>query len=202
MSNIPLPIPPRLQQQLEFIVEIDRLKTIVRQTLLIDRSRKENDAEHSWHLAMLALVLGEYAPPQTDLLRVVKMLLVHDLVEIDAGDTFLYDEAGNASKAEREQKAAERIFHLLPADQASELKDLWQEFEARQTPSALFASALDRLQPLLHNYYTQGGTWQSHNIHRDQVLARKQLIAAGSPVLWDLAQTLIDESVRLGYLPV
>jgi putative hydrolase of HD superfamily len=191
----------RLRKQIQFILEIDKLKKIVRQTLLTDQSRKENDAEHSWHIALMAVLLLEYAEEKRiDVSRVVTMLLVHDLVEIDAGDTFCYDEAGNEDKLEREIKAADRIFNLLPHDQAVFFRELWDEFEARQTAESRFAAALDRLQPLLHNYHTQGGTWKEHNVRKDQVIRRNHPIANGSETLWDFAAGLIDDAVEKGYL--
>lgn len=192
----------RLTQQIQFILEIDRLKQILRQTLLTDGSRRENSAEHSWHLAMMAMLLAEYAPQPIDLLRVIKMLLIHDLVEIDAGDTFCYDLQGNQTKADRELQAADRIFGLLPSDQNSELRILWSEFETQQTPEAQFAAALDRLQPMLHNQQTQGGTWRLHGITRAQVLARMQPVKAGTPQLWSLVEEAIDACVNAGYLSV
>ena len=191
----------RLEKQIQFILEIDKLKKIVRQTLLTDRSRKENDAEHSWHIALMAVLLSEYAEKKTiDILHVVTMLLVHDLVEIDAGDTFCYDKAGNMDKLERETKAADRIFNLLPEDQAAYLRELWDEFEARQTAESRFAAAMDRLQPLLHNYNTEGGTWKEHRIHKEQVVERNHPIAFGSATLWDFAADMIDDAVVKGYL--
>src|SRR5204863_6389117 len=150
----------RLTQQIAFVMEIDKLKTILRQTSLMDNSRRENSAEHSWHLAVMALTLGDYAEPGTDLTHVVKMVLVHDIVEIDAGDTFAYDAQGYTDKNEREERAAARIFGLLPKDQCDELLALWHEFEAIDTPEARFANALDRLEPLLGNYATGGGSWK------------------------------------------
>jgi putative hydrolase of HD superfamily len=194
------PAPERLGRQIAFIVEIDKLKHILRQTMLIDGSRQENDAEHSWHLSIMAMVLSEYAAQPVDILKVIKMVLVHDLVEIDAGDTYIYDEKGNADKAEREQKAADRIFTLLPPPGASELRACWEEFEARQTPEALFAAALDRLQPLLHNFHSEGRMWRQHGITSDRVLKRNQPFFAGAPGLWLYARELIEESVRRGYL--
>lgn len=191
---------PRLTQQIQFILEIDRLKHILRQTLLIDASRQENSAEHSWHLAVMAIVLAEYAPEGVDLCRAIKMLLLHDLVEIDAGDTFCYDVQGNQQKAAREQLAADRIFGLLPADLSQELRDLWEEFESGETVSAQFAIALDRIQPLLHNWQTQGGTWKKHNIAVNQVYQRMQPVEIGAPELWASVQQIIDESVIAGYL--
>ncbi|PSN20612.1 phosphohydrolase [filamentous cyanobacterium CCP5] len=191
---------PRLQQQLTFVLEIDRLKTVLRQTLLTDGSRRENSAEHSWHLAMMAIALAEYAPPGTDLVRAIKQLLIHDLVEIDAGDTFCYDAAGNTDKAAREMQAADRLFGLLPPEQGQELRSLWDEFEARRTPTAQFAAALDRIQPLLHNQQTAGGTWKQHGITRAQVLQRMQPVATGAPQLWPMVLRVIEESVKAGYL--
>jgi putative hydrolases of HD superfamily len=190
----------RLAQQIEFILEIDRLKQILRQTLLTDGSRRENSAEHSWHIALMAIVLSEYAPAGTDLFRAVKMLLIHDLVEIDAGDTFCFDVQGNQSKAEREQQAADRLFGLLPAEQGQELRQLWDEFEAQATVTAQFAAALDRIQPLLHNCQTQGGTWRIHRITRDRVMTRIQPIAIGAPDLWEFVQQTIETCVTKGYL--
>ena len=190
----------RLDAQIRFVIEIDKVKHVLRQTDLMDGSRRENDAEHSWHLAVMALLLAEYAAGDIDLSRVVRMVLIHDLVEIDAGDTFCYDEEGAKDKAEREQAAADRIFAVLPDDQAVELRALWDEFEARETADAKFAASLDRLQPLLHNYHTQGAAWRRHGIVRSQVVARNQHIAEGAPALWDYARLLIDDAVARGYL--
>jgi putative hydrolase of HD superfamily len=190
----------RLGQQIQFVLEIDKLKGVLRQTLLTDGSRQENSAEHSWHIALMAVLLAEYAPVPVDVLRVVKMLLVHDLVEIDAGDTFCYDVQGNQSKAERELQAADRLFGLLPPDQATELRALWDEFEAQQTSDAQFAAALDRLQPLLNNWRTEGHTWQKHNVTRDRVLHRMAPIETAAPELWQLVQQILDECVGAGYL--
>ena len=191
----------RLQRQIQFILEIDKLKSVLRQTWLIDQSRRENDAEHSWHLAVMAVVLAEHARGEgLDLSRVIEMLLVHDLVEIDAGDTFAYDREGNLDKEDRETKAADRIFAILPADQAARLRALWEEFETRRTPEARYAAALDRLQPLMHNYYTEGRAWREHGVTREQVIARNRHIAEGASALWEFAEGLIDDAVRKGYL--
>lgn len=190
----------RLHQQIQFILEIDRLKQILRQTLLTDSSRRENSAEHSWHLAMMAFLLVEYAPAGTDLLKAIKMLLIHDIVEIDAGDVSCYDVRGNSDKAEREQQAANRIFGLLPSDQALELRALWDEFETCSTPTAQFATALDRLQPILHNRQTQGHSWQIHNVKQAQVMKRIAPIEVGAPELWAYVQQVIDECIEAGYL--
>jgi len=192
--------PNRLNQQIQFILEIDRLKQILRQTLLIDGSRRENSAEHSWHLAIMAMVLAEHAPVGTDLPQALKMLLIHDLVEIDAGDTFCYDAAAHLDKTEREQQAADRIFGLLPADQALELRHLWEEFEAQATVTAKFAAALDRLQPILHNQQTEGGTWKQHSISQAQVMRRVAPIETGAPELWPLVQQIVADCIAAGYL--
>lgn len=190
----------RLARQLAFSLELDKLKTILRQTLLTDSSRLENDAEHSWHVAMLAILLAEHAPPGADPVRASRMLLFHDVVEIDAGDTFIHDDKGNEDKAERETRAAERIYGLLPADQAEEFKALWREYEDRATPTAKFADALDRLQPIMNNFATQGGTWKPHNVTADRVLKLVRRIHEGAPALGDYADNLVQEAVRRGYL--
>lgn len=193
---------PRLLRQLGFIAELDRLKLILRQTSVMDASRRENSAEHSWHLALMAVVLADYAPPGTDVVRTLKMLLVHDVVEIDAGDAFCYDATANVGKEERERLAAERIFGLLPDDQAGELRTLWDDFEARESPDARFAVALDRLQPLLQNYHTEGGTWRMHGITREQVLRRMAPIREGAPEVWPFVLAVLDEVCDAGYVRV
>lgn len=190
----------RLSAQLAFIREIDRVKSIYRQTVLMDGSRRENDAEHSWHIAIMAVILSEHAPPELDVLRTVTMLLVHDLVEIDCGDTFCYDTEGMVGKHERESVAADRIFGILPHDQAAYLRDLWDEFEARETPEARYANALDRLQPMLHNYATSGGAWREHGVTADRVLRRNRIIADGAPELWSYARAMIADAVSRGFL--
>jgi putative hydrolase of HD superfamily len=191
---------PRLSQQLEFILEIDKLKTILRQTLLTDSSRRENSAEHSWHLAIMAWLLTEYATAPIDVCRVMKMLLVHDLVEIDAGDTFAYDVAGNASRAARELKCAERIFGLLPAEQGRDLRSLWEEFEAAASPESKYANALDRLQPLLHNSRTQGGTWRIHSVRRDQVYRRMDPVRTALPEIWPVVTRIVEDACQRGWI--
>jgi len=190
----------RLRRQLAFIVEIDKAKSILRNSLVIEEGRRENDAEHAWHVAVMARMLAEYAREEIDVDRVIEMLLIHDLVEIDAGDTFVYDTAARELKAEKERAAADRIFGLLPADQAAALRARWDEFEARQTPEAKFAFALDRLQPLLLNFHTQGHAWRKHGVRRSQVMAVNASIADGAPELWEYARSLIEEAVRRGYL--
>lgn len=191
----------RLKKQIEFIIEVDKLKQIYRQTLLMDGSRNENDAEHSWHLALMAMVLHEYSPKKDlDITRVLKMLLIHDLVEIYAGDTFCYDEEANLDKAERELKAAQRLFNILPPDQGQEFRALWDEFEERKTPEALFAASLDRIQPLLCNYRTGGHTWVKYGIKSDKVLERNLLVKEGAPELWKLVEEIVEDSIKMGIL--
>lgn len=191
----------RLAQQLGFIREIDKLKSVLRRTLLMDGTRYENDAEHSWHLAVMAILLREHAnKPDVDVGRVVKMVLVHDIVEIDAGDTYCYDDAGNRGKVAREQVAAERLFGLLPEDQRQEFQALWEEFEARVTPEARFAAALDRVQPLMHNYYTGGVVWKQHGVNSAKVQERNRHVGEGSRTLWEFAEELIRDAVARGYL--
>jgi 5'-deoxynucleotidase YfbR-like HD superfamily hydrolase len=188
-------IPERLRQQLEFILEIDRLKSVLRQSYLIDTDRHENSAEHSWHLAVAAMVLAEHAKEPIDVSKVVRVVLVHDLVEIDAGDTFIYDEAGNVGKAAREQKAADRLFGLLSEEQGQTFMALWREFEDRQTPEGKFAFALDRLMPILHNVFTQGGSWKEHGIRQEQAIAKNRPIEDGSPILWQAVESLITQTL-------
>lgn len=192
---------PRLTQQLAFLQEIDKLKRVERQTLLMDGGRQENSAEHSWHIAVMVPLLAEYAPsPDIDLARVTQMLLIHDLVEIDAGDTYCYDDAARQGQADREAVAARRVFGLLPADQAATHLALWDEFEARETAEARFAVALDRIQPLIHNFRTQGRQWRRHGVHSEQVRRRMRPLREGAPRLWEYAEALIDDSVARGYL--
>lgn len=193
--------PDRLKHQMVFMVEIDNLKQVLRRTRTIHCDRNENDAEHSWHLAMMAILLSEYAAGDVDVFRVVKMVLVHDLVEIDAGDTYCYADYDPREKLETEKKAADRIFGMLPEAQALELSRLWQEFELGETPEARFAVALDRLQPLLLNYQVGGRVWQKHGVRRHQVLKRAAPIGDCSPDLWEYARALIDRAVCEGILP-
>ncbi|MCR4437042.1 MAG: HD domain-containing protein [Clostridiales bacterium] len=191
----------RLLKQIQFIVEIDKLKQVFRQNVVIGTARNENDAEHSWHLAVMAVLLSEYsAEKNMDVLKVVKMALIHDLVEIDAGDTFCYDEKGYEDKEEREQKAAQRLFSILPSDQAQEIWDLWREFEALNTPEARFAACLDRLQPLILNYNTNGHTWQKPGVTSEKVLKRTGLLEENAPELWKYAKEVIEDSIKKGYL--
>jgi len=191
----------RLNKQIEFIIEIDKLKTVFRRAYIADSSRRENSAEHSWHVATMAVILAEYCKGDVELLRVIKMLLLHDIVEVDAGDTGIYDTIAGQDKAERETRAADRLFSLLPNEQAEELRDIWNEFEVGSSPEAKFARALDRLIPLIHNYYTQGRRWKEDGITHAQVLAVNQIIKENSPKLWDFTFSMINECVSKGYLP-
>ncbi|UHG94907.1 HD domain-containing protein [Spirosoma oryzicola] len=189
-----------LFRQIAFIKEVDKLKYILRRTKLFNSDRNENDAEHSWHLALMALVLAEHANVAVDLLKVIKMLLIHDLVEIDAGDTFIYDTQKSHDNTEEERKAAHRIFGLLPNHQAQELMAVWEEFEEGQTDEAKFARAMDRLEPLLQNTSNNGGTWTEFDVDYEKVYAKKQVIQRGSKVIWQYAEQLINDSVDKGIL--
>ena len=198
---IELHVSEELQQQISFLMEIDELKQVFRGAVLLKDFRAENDAEHSWHLAMMIILLSKYSDDsEIDVLRTVKMALIHDIVEIDAGDTFCYSPHDRDQKTAKEREAANRIFGLLPDDQANELKHLWEEFEEMKTPEARFAAAVDRLQPLLLSFNTRGHSWLKHGVTRSQVIERNQHIEKGSVVLWELAKQLIDESVQKGYL--
>jgi putative hydrolases of HD superfamily len=190
----------RLQQQIDFLMELDKLKSILRRSILSHEPRRENSAEHSWHVVMVALLFAQYADEPVDLNRVVKLLLVHDIVEIDAGDVYIYDKNANVGKEERERQAATRLFGLLPPDQAAELLTYWEEFEAKATPEARFAGACDRIIPLLHNYYAKGHSWKEHGVELSDVYTINQVIADGSSSLWQAARHIIDTSVQLGYL--
>jgi putative hydrolase of HD superfamily len=191
----------RLIRQISFIAECDRLKEVFRQTINTSSRRAENDAEHSWHLCLCVIVLAEHANvPQLDVLRVLQMLIVHDLVEIDAGDTFAYDVAAMATQRAREEAAAERIFGLLPPDQGRHFRALWEEFEARQTPESKFAAAVDRFQPMLLNCRTQGAAWNRHGVTHDRVVARNRHIADGCAELWRYAEQMLAEVVAAGHL--
>lgn len=188
----------RLKKQMEFIVEVDKVKNIIRQTYLTDGNRKENDAEHSWHLALMAVLLKEYSNEEVDLAKVVPMVLIHDLVEIDAGDTYAYDEAGAETKRERETKAADRIFGMLPEDQCKWFRELWEEFEAYETPEAKFAHVLDNCQPLLLNDASNGRSWAEHGVRKSQIYKRNEHTSEGSVEIWEYMKELIDKHIRLG----
>jgi putative hydrolase of HD superfamily len=196
-------MPTRLSQQLAFILEIDKLKSILRQTPITGADRRlENDAEHSWHIAVMASLLAEYACSPVDVCRVTQMLLIHDIVEIDAGDTFAYDTAGNSDKEERERLAADRLFGLLPASQAAEFRALWDDFEASTSPESRYANALDRLQPLLLNSRSGGGSWRSHQVTRAQVLLRMEPVRTGIPELWPTVLAIVEDACARGWLLV
>lgn len=188
----------RLKKQKKFILEIDKMKTIYRQTHIRGYERQENDAEHSWHLALMAFLLSEYANEEVDVLHVMKMVLIHDLVEIDAGDTYAYDAAGNATKREREEKAADRIFGILPQDQGKEIRQLWEEFEKGETPEAKFAHVLDNFQPLTLNDYNDGRDWKCHQVKKSQILKRNENTPQGSRDIWECMEELIEKNVREG----
>ena len=188
----------RLEQQMRFLLEADKSKEIVRHTYLADGSRKENDAEHSWHLALMCAILSEYANEKIDVGRTMAMVLVHDLVEIDAGDTYAYDEAGNADKRQRELAAAERIFRLLPEDQAVRMRGLWDEFEEGTTPEAKFANTLDKIQPVLLNDASGGRSWREHQVEEARILARNVHTPEGSKILWEYARGRIQKNVENG----
>lgn len=198
-SPFPAAVAGRLRDQLTFLVEADRLKTVLRRSPLAATGRRENDAEHSWHLALMACVLAEYSDEPIDVGHVVQLVVLHDLVEIYAGDTFLYDDAMSATQAARESAAADRLFGLLPAGQGGQLRALWEEFEARQSPEARFAKAMDRLEPTLLNWMARGGTWQAPGVTAAGVRARTAIIADGSAALAELSRTLIDEAERRGW---
>jgi putative hydrolase of HD superfamily len=191
----------RIHAQFTFLTEALRLSEVTRQTLLPTSRRRENDAEHSWHLCLMVIVLAEHSNVPVDALRVLKMLIIHDLVEIDAGDTYAYDTARMADQHEREILAAERIFGLLPADQGASLRACWDEFEARQTPEAKFAAALDRMQPVLLNILTDGVKWREHGVTLPKVLARNGHAAEGASDVWTYVRRLLDEAVAKGSLP-
>ncbi len=190
----------RFDAQMHFIAEIDKMTHILRQTLLIDGSRRENDAEHSWHLAVMAQLLGEYAKDQADISRAVKMVVVHDLIEIYAGDTYAYDEEGAKSKQERESKAADRLFGILPSDQGREIRSLWEEFDRRETADARYAACLDSLQPFFHNTLTLGHSWMDHKTRKSQVLKRQEIIRDNMPSLWPWVMKNLDNAVQQGWL--
>ena len=190
----------RLEKQIQFIVEADKVKNIFRQTYLADGRRKENDAEHSWHLALMAVLLKEHMNEDADVARVMIMVLIHDLVEIDAGDTYAYDEKGAQTKREREVKAAERIFGILPEDQGRYFRELWEEFEAYETPEAKFAHLLDNFQPILLNDASGGKSWVEHGFHKSQPMKRNERIPGTSDIIWEKMQEIFEKHVENGNL--
>ncbi|MGN0642925.1 MAG: HD domain-containing protein [Huintestinicola sp.] len=207
----------RLKKQIEFLLEADKMKSLYRQTYIIHDEkrgasmrefeseaetykRRENDAEHSFHLAMFAMLLAEHSNSDIDVLHVMKMVLIHDVVEIDAGDTYCYDAKGYETKRDREEKAADRLFGILPDDQRDEMRALWEEFEAMETPEAKFAAALDRMQPMLLNYTKNGVSWQEHGVKLSQVEERNKHIADGSEELWEYMLSVLEDARDKGFL--
>ncbi|ELB2898423.1 HD domain-containing protein [Vibrio alginolyticus] len=191
----------RLEKQLALVIELDKLKSILRRTRVKSaEGRLENSGEHSWHVALMAILMEEHANAPVDICRVMKMLLIHDVVEIDAGDTFVYETAASQEQAEKEIRAAERLFGMLPSDQEQELLALWHEFEAAQTDDAKYAKALDRLIPMLLNYHNNGQSWKEHGVSREQALTINKRIEFGSVTLWDKAKELIEEATEKGWL--
>ena len=188
----------RLKKQLRFIVEIDKVKNIFRQTYLADAGRKENDAEHSWHLAVAAFLLKEYAAEEVDVLKVILMVLIHDLVEIDAGDTYAYDAEGAETKRAREEAAADRIFRILPEDQGMYFRELWEEFEAYESADARYAHLLDNFQPLLLNHESGGLSWREHGVKKSQIYKRNERIEETSPQIWEKMKEIVDKHIQLG----
>ena len=188
----------RLKEQIDFILEIDKMKEILRQNYLADGSARENDADHSWHLAMMALILSEYSNEKVDVTRVVPMVLTHDLVEIDAGDTYAYDEAGALTKEKREKAAADRIFGILPKEQGTWMRGLWDEFEACNTPESKFAHVLDNSLPLFLNHAAGGISWKEHKVKRSQIYKRNRITGEGSAKIWEYMQELIQENINKG----
>ncbi len=188
----------KLERQMRFLLELDKQKEIGRQTYLADGSRKEGDAEHAWHMAVMAFLLADYANEPIDVLKAVKMALMHDVVEIDAGDTYAYDTKGNQTKRDREQKAADRIYGMLPEEQASEYRALWEEFEAMETPEARFVNTLDKVQPVLLNDASGGKSWQEHGVRKSQVMERNAKTHEGSAILWDYIRNIIEENTKKG----
>ena len=191
----------RLKKQLGFLIEVDKMKSVLRQTLLVNKTKREDDAEHSWHFALMAMILYEYTgPAKVDLPRVMKMALVHDLIEIYAGDTFAYDEKGNESKGLRESAAADRLFAMLPPDQGDEIRTLWEEFDAMETMDARYAAAIDRLQPFLNNCMTEGHTWRLGGVTGAQVYKRMDMVRVAMPEVWPFVAENIEDAIEKGYI--
>lgn len=188
----------RLRKQQDFILEIDKMKNIFRQSRLTEHGRRENDAEHSWHMAVMAFLLQEYANEKVDMLRVLMMILIHDLVEIDAGDTFAYDEEANKTKRVREEAAADRLFGMLPRDQEKLFRDLWEEFEESTTPEAMYAHVMDNFQPMLLHDSNNGEGWRGNDIKKEQIYKRNEKTGAGSKEIWELMSQIIDKNVKVG----
>lgn len=190
----------KLKNQIKFVMVIDEMKNIFRRNLIIDGSRRENDAEHSWHLAMLAMILEEYSAEKINIERVLKIALVHDLIEVYAGDTFAYDEKGYEDKEEREKQAADKLFGMLDSAQGAEIRALWDEFEEMQTAESRYANAIDRIQPLILNYMTNGHTWKQGDVHSTQIYKRMDIIRTATPELWHIVEGIINTSIEIGIL--
>ncbi|MEW8974058.1 MAG: HD domain-containing protein [Tissierellaceae bacterium] len=190
----------RLKKDIEFIVELDKMKSILRQTSLIGEDRREDDAQHSWHISIMAMILSEYANQDIDVCKVIKMLLTHDLVELYAGDTFCYDKVGNQDKKERELAAAEKIYGMLDEDKGKKLRELWDEFEEMKTPEALFAASMDRLQPMLNNYYNSGGTWKKFDVAQSDVYKRIGPVEKSSDELWGFVEYMLEDAFERGLI--
>ena len=190
----------KLKKQIEFIIVIDEMKNVLRRNLVVDGSRRENDAEHSWHLAVMAMILEEYSADKVDISKVLRIALVHDLVEVYAGDTFAYDVKGNEDKLDREIMAAEKLFGMLKDGQGDEIRALWDEFEAKETPESKYANAIDRLQPLILNYLTNGHTWKLGDVHASQNYKRMDIIRTATPELWHIVEGIISTSIESGLL--
>ena len=190
----------KLHKQIKFAIVIDEMKNIFRRNLIIDGSRRENDAEHSWNLAMLAMLFEEYSTEKVDIERVLKIALVHDLIEVYAGDTFAYDVKGNEDKLQREIESANKLFGILDPGQGAEIRALWDEFEAKETAESKYANAIDRIQPLINNYLTNGHTWKEGDVHAPQIYKRMDIIRTTTPALWPIVEGIINTSIEIGIL--
>lgn len=190
----------RLDQQLKFVAEIDKMTQIFRRTMLVDGSRRENDAEHSWHIAVMALLFTEYVKQKPDVGRAVKMLVVHDLIEIYAGDTFAFDVEGNKTKEQNEAAAADKLFAQLPTEQGAEIRALWEEFDDMKTPDSIYANCMDRIQPFLHNTLTTGATWKEGQVSKKQVEQRLAIVKENMPELWSWVEINIDNAIKYGWI--
>lgn len=190
----------RLKKDMEFIVELDKMKSIIRQTSIIGQDKREDDAQHSWHISVMAMILSEYSNENINVCKVIKMLLIHDLVELFAGDTFCYDKIGNEDKEDRELAAADKIYGMLDEDKGKELRALWDEFEERKTPEALFAASMDRLQPILSNYHNNGGTWKKYDVSQSQIYERVAPIKESSNDLWQFVDNLLQDAYSRGLI--
>ena len=200
MNNFDFINSGKIKKQIEFIITIDEMKNILRRNLVSDGSRRENDAEHSWHLAVMAMILEEYSADKVDISRVLKIALVHDLVEVYAGDTFAYDVKGNEDKLDREIASADKLFGMLKDGQGDEIRALWDEFEAKETAESKYANAIDRLQPLILNYLTDGHTWKLGDVHAPQIYKRMDIIRTATPELWHIVEGIISTSIETGLL--